>query len=40
VTLLREALQQGRTYVLVHAEADFAPLDDLPAFQELVRANP
>jgi tetratricopeptide (TPR) repeat protein len=40
VTLLHEALQQGRTYVLVHAEADFAPLRDLSAFQELVRANP
>jgi tetratricopeptide (TPR) repeat protein len=37
VALLREALQQGRTYLVLHAESDFAPLRDLPAFQELVR---
>jgi tetratricopeptide (TPR) repeat protein len=37
VALLREALQQGRTYVVVHTEADFAALRDIPAFQELVR---
>ena len=39
VALLRDALQQGRTYILVHAEADFATLRDLPAFRELVNAK-
>jgi hypothetical protein len=37
VAHLREALQQGRTYLLLHAEADFDALRDIPAFQELVR---
>jgi tetratricopeptide (TPR) repeat protein len=37
VALLRDALQQGRTYLEVHSEADFAPLRAVPAFQELVR---
>ena len=37
VVLLREALQQGRTYQEVHGEADLMPLRDVPAFQELVR---
>ena len=37
VTLLRDALQEGRTYPMLHAEADLAPLHELPAFQELVR---
>ena len=37
VALLREALQQGRTQLTVHAEGDFAALRDLPAFQEIVR---
>jgi tetratricopeptide (TPR) repeat protein len=35
--LLREALRQGRTYLVVHVEADFVALHGLPAFQELVR---
>jgi tetratricopeptide (TPR) repeat protein len=37
VTRLREALQQGRTYLDVHGEADFAALHDTPSFGELVR---
>jgi len=37
VALLREALKQGRTYHVIHAEADLASLRDLPAFKELVR---
>jgi tetratricopeptide (TPR) repeat protein len=37
VGLLREALRQGRTHLVVHAEADLAGLAGLPAFQELVR---
>jgi tetratricopeptide (TPR) repeat protein len=36
IALLRQALQEGRTYLVVHAEADFFGLTDLPAFQELV----
>ena len=39
VALLREALRQGRTHLVLHAEADFARVRDLPAFQELVRPD-
>jgi tetratricopeptide (TPR) repeat protein len=39
VALLREALQQGRTHVTVHAEGDFAALRELPAFQALIRVR-
>jgi serine/threonine-protein kinase len=37
VTLLRDALQEGRTYHVLHAEGDLASLRDLRAFKELVR---
>jgi tetratricopeptide (TPR) repeat protein len=37
ITLLRDALRAGRTYPMLHAEADLAPLGDLPAFRELIR---
>jgi tetratricopeptide (TPR) repeat protein len=37
VTLLRDALLEGRTYFDVHPEADFAALRAVPSFQELVR---
>jgi tetratricopeptide (TPR) repeat protein len=37
VTLLRDALREGRTYPMLHGEADFAPLHGTPAFQDLIR---
>jgi hypothetical protein len=37
VTLLRESLGEGRTYPMLHGEADFAPLHGMPAFQDLVQ---
>jgi serine/threonine-protein kinase len=37
VTLLRAALQEGRTYLSVHGEVDFTPLHDTPSFRDLVR---
>jgi tetratricopeptide (TPR) repeat protein len=37
VTLLREALGEGRTYPMLHGEGDFAPLHGMPAFQDLIR---
>ena len=38
VTLLREALAQGRSYGLeLHADLDFQPLWDFPPYQELMR---
>ncbi len=38
VTLLREALSQGRTYGPgLHADLDFQPLWDFPSYQELMR---
>lgn len=35
--LLHEALRQGRSHLVVHAEADFVGLRGLPAFEDLVR---
>lgn len=37
VMLLRESLLQGRTHLVLHAEADFASLRDVPEFQALAR---
>jgi serine/threonine-protein kinase len=37
VTLLRDALREGRTYPMLHGEADFAPLHGMTAFQDLIR---
>jgi tetratricopeptide (TPR) repeat protein len=37
LTLLREALQEGRTFPMLHGEADLAPLHGVPAFQGLIR---
>jgi hypothetical protein len=37
IGLLREAVRQGRTHVVIHAEADLAALRDLPAFRALIR---
>ena len=37
VALLRQALEEGRGYWLIHPEPDFDGLRDLPAFQKLVR---
>ena len=37
LALLRDSLQQGREYLQVHGEADFAGLRDMPSFRELVQ---
>jgi serine/threonine-protein kinase len=37
VTLLRDALREGRTYPMLHGEADLAPLHGMPAFEDLIR---
>ena len=37
VALLREALKEGRTYPMLHAEADLTPLQHLLSFRELIR---
>jgi eukaryotic-like serine/threonine-protein kinase len=37
VALLRDALREGRTHVVLHAESDFATLREVPAFQELMK---
>jgi predicted Zn-dependent protease len=37
LALLRTALQEGRTYLELHGEADFVSLRDMPEFRDLVR---
>ncbi len=37
LALIRDAIQQGRDYLEVHGEADFAALRDMPSFRNLMQ---